>query len=73
MNFTVEFFRTRPNDRTPATLDRISIVADNLDAVTVKAKSLFDTLDMPQKPDGLRILDPVKRELFVWKPIDHDA
>jgi hypothetical protein len=46
------------------------VVADNLDAATVKAKSLFDTLDMPQKPDGLRILDQVKRELFVWKPDD---
>jgi hypothetical protein len=69
--FTIEFFRTRPSDEAHA--DRISIVADNLNAATVKAKSLFDTLDMPQKPDGLRILDQVKRELFVWKPDDHDA
>jgi hypothetical protein len=68
MNFTIEFFRTRPNDEAHATLDRISIVAENLDTATVKAKSLFDTLDMPQKPDGLRILDQVKRELFVWVP-----
>jgi hypothetical protein len=65
MNFTIEFFRTRPSDEALATLDRISIVADNLDAATVKAKSLFDTLDVPQKPDGLRILNQVKRELFV--------
>jgi hypothetical protein len=54
-------------------LDRISIVAYNLNAATVKAKSLFETLDMPQKPDGLRILDHVKRELFVWVPDAHDA
>ena len=73
MNFTVEFFRTRPSDKAHATLERISIVADSLDAATVKAKSLFDTLDMPQKPDGLRILDQVNRELFVWVPDDHDA
>jgi hypothetical protein len=72
MNFTIEFFRTRPSDEALATLDRISI-ADNLDAATAKAKSLFDTLDMPQKPDGLRILDQVKRELFVWVPDAHDA
>ena len=52
MNFTLEFFRSRPSDEENATLDRISIVADNLDAATVKAKLLFDTLDMPQKPDG---------------------
>ena len=73
MNFTIEFFRIRTSDEAHATLDRILVVADNLDAATVKAKSLFDTLDMPQKPDGLRILDQVKRELFVWKPDDHDA
>ena len=52
MNFTIEFFRTRPNDEAHATLDRISIVADNLDAASVKAKSLFDTLDMPQNRTG---------------------
>jgi hypothetical protein len=63
MNFTIEFFRTRPSDGAHATLDRISIVANNLDAATVKAKSLFETLDMPQKPDGLRILDEAKREV----------
>jgi hypothetical protein len=57
MNFSIEFFRTRPSDEAHATLDRISIVVDNLDAAMVKAKLLFDTLDMPQKPDGLRILD----------------
>ena len=73
MNFTIEFFRIRPRDEAHATLDRILVVADNLDAATVKAKSLFDTLDMPQKPDGLRILDQVKRELFVWKLDDNDA
>jgi hypothetical protein len=73
MNFTIDFFRTRPSDEANATLDRISIVADNLDAAMVKARSLFDTLDMPQKPDGLRILDQVKRELFVWVPDAHDA
>src|ERR1700720_261355 len=73
MNFTIEFFRTRPSDEAHATLERISIVADSLAAATVKAKSLFDTLGMPQKPDGLRILDQVKRELFVWKRDDHDA
>ena len=73
MNFTIEFFRTRPSDEAHATLDRISIVADNLDTAMVKARSLFDTLDMPQKPDGLRILDQVKRELFVSVPDAHDA
>jgi hypothetical protein len=51
----IVIFRTRPSDNAHATLDRISIVADNLNTAMVKAKSLFDTLDTPQIPDGLRI------------------
>ena len=66
MNFTIEFFRVRSTDDSHATLDRISVVADNLEAAKVKAQSLFETLDMPQKPDGLRILVHEERELFVW-------
>jgi hypothetical protein len=54
-------------------LDRISVAADNLEAAKVKAKSLFETLDMPQKPDGLRILVQEERELFVWSRGDDDA
>ncbi len=73
MNVNIDFFRTRPNDEAHATLDRILIVAEKLYTATVKAKLLFDTLEMPQKPDGLRILDQVNREFFVWVPDAHDA
>jgi hypothetical protein len=66
MNFTIEFFRVRSTDDSHATLDRISVAADSLEAAKVKAKSLFETLNMPQKPDGLRILVQEERELFVW-------
>jgi hypothetical protein len=64
MIFTIEFFRIRPNDDAHATLDRLSVIVDDLDAAKVKARSLFDTLEMPQKPDGLRILDESGCELF---------
>jgi hypothetical protein len=73
MNFTIEFFRVRSIDDSHATLDRISVAADNLEAAKVKAKSLFETLDMPQKPDGQRILVQEERELFVWSRGDDDA
>jgi hypothetical protein len=73
MNFTIEFFRVRLTDDSHATLDRISVAADNLEAAKVKAKSLFETLDMPQKPDGLRILVQEERELFVWSRGDDEA
>jgi len=39
----------------------------------VKAKSLFETLNMPQKPDGLRILDQHGDEVFFWTPGADDA
>jgi len=32
-------------------------MAPDLESAKVKARSLFDTLNMPQNPDGLRILD----------------
>jgi hypothetical protein len=57
MLFTIEFFRLREEDDAHATLDRITQSGTNLEAVKVKAKSLFETLNMPQKPDGLRIFN----------------
>jgi len=70
VQFTIEFFRTRPGDGAHATLDRISQDLPDLDSAKVKAKSLFETLDMPQAPDGLRVLNSRGAEVFVWSPAD---
>ena len=70
MMFTIEFIRIRAGDKAHATLDRVLQTAPDLDAVKVRAKSLFDTLDMPQNPDALRILDEGGRELVLWTPGD---
>src|ERR1700730_6590476 len=67
MIFTIEFFRIRPSDDAHATLDRFSVIIDDLDAVKVKARSLFETLKMPHKRDGLRILDEGGCELEALK------
>jgi hypothetical protein len=56
MMFTIEFFRIRKEDNARAMLDRITHIASDLESAKVKAKSLFETLNMPQNPDGLRIL-----------------
>ena len=66
MDFTVEFFRIRPGHRAHATLDRITQIAPDLYFAKVRALSLFETLDMPQRPDGLRILDSTGSEIFTW-------
>ena len=68
MMFTIEFFRTRKEDDAHATLDRITHMAPDLESAKVKARSLFDTLNMPQNPDGLRIFDQGGNELFFWTP-----
>ena len=68
MTFTIEFIRVRESDDAHATLDRITDIASDLEEVKVRAKSLFATLDLPQKPDALRILDQNGQELFFWSP-----
>jgi hypothetical protein len=73
MQFTIEFFRVREGDDAHATLDRITQSGTDLEAVIVKAKSLFETLNLPQKPDGLRILDHDGDEVFFWTPGADDA
>ena len=55
--FTIEFFRIRKEDNAHTMLDRVTHIASDLESAKVKARSLFDTLNMPQNPDGLRILD----------------
>ncbi len=70
MQFTIEFFRIRPGDNAHATLDRVSHDASNLEDAKTRALSLFETLNMPQAPDGLRILDNDGTEVFTWKPGD---
>lgn len=73
MMFTIEFFRIRKEDDAHATLDRITHKAPDLESAKVKARSLFDTLNMLQNPDGLRILDQSGNELFFWTPGMNDC
>jgi hypothetical protein len=70
VHFTFEFFRIRPEDKAYAMLDRISQHLPDLESAKVRAKSLFETLDMPQAPDRLRILDSRGVEVFAWSPSD---
>jgi hypothetical protein len=68
MLFTIEFFRIRKSDNAHATLDRITHMAPDLESAKAKARSLFNTLNMPQDPDGLRILNQDGVEVFFWTP-----
>ena len=66
--FTIEFFRVRDTDQAHATLGQVEHDTLDLEDAKVRAQSLFETLDMPQKPDALRILDERGEEVFVWSP-----
>ena len=66
MQVTIEFYRVRPGDSAHATLDRITRIVPDLASAKVRARSLFETLEMPQTPDGLRILDRDGIEVFAW-------
>ena len=73
MIFTIEFFRIRKEDNAHALLDRMTHMAPDLEGAKVKARSLFETLNMPQNPDGLRILDQDGHEVFFWTPGTEDS
>jgi hypothetical protein len=73
MMFTIEFFRIREKDSAHAILDRITHAAADLESAKVKARSLFETLNLPQDPDGLRILDHGGHEVFFWTPGTRDC
>jgi hypothetical protein len=66
--FTIEFYRIRERDDAHATLDRVSVVVADFEAAKVKAVSMFDNRDMPQKPDGFRIFNDAGDELCRWTP-----
>jgi hypothetical protein len=71
VTLTIEFIRVRESDSAHATLDRITNLTSDLDEVKIRAKALFATLNLPQAPDALRILDEEGRELFFWSPGAH--
>lgn len=66
--FIIEFFRIRDTDEAHAVLDRVEHDTTDLEDAKVRAQSLFETLNMPQKPDALRILDQSGNEVFYWEP-----
>ena len=71
--FVIEFFRLRDADGAEATLDRVEHDTADLEQAKVRAQSLFETLDMPQRPDALRIMDQEGAKVFTWRPEPKDV
>lgn len=71
--FIIEFFRVRDIDGAHATLGRVEHDTTDLEDAKVKARFLFENLDMPQRPEALRIMDQNGNEVFVWSPKRHST
>jgi hypothetical protein len=69
--FIIEFFRVRNTDQARAVLGRIELDTTDLEDAKVRAQSLFEILDMPQRPDALRVIDERGEEVFVWRRESH--
>jgi hypothetical protein len=64
MNIVIEFYRIRVVDDAHAIVGReIADVADLDDAIEI-ARQLWQTLDMPQRPDAMTISDSEGHKLY---------
>ena len=66
MSFRIEFFRVRNEDGAHAMLGRVPYAGPDLAGAKRHAKFLFYQMNMPQSPDGLRIVNAVGVEVFAW-------
>lgn len=64
MKFVVEFYRTRQTDDAHALVGRETIEAGDLAHAIEIAHLLSPTLDMPQRPDAIAIIDLSGTALF---------
>jgi hypothetical protein len=64
MNMVIEFFRIREADDAHAIVGREIADATDLDDAIEIARHLWQTLDMPQRPDGMTISDSEGNKLY---------
>ncbi|MER9121436.1 hypothetical protein NKH93_33755 [Mesorhizobium sp. M0954] len=57
MKIVIEFYRTRNSDDAHAVVGRETAQAANLDHAIEVARLLAKTLNMPQQPDAMTIID----------------
>ena len=64
MQIVIEFYRTRDVDSAHAIIGRKMVEAADLDDALKIARRLSQTLDMPQRPDGMSITDATGVALY---------
>lgn len=64
MQIVIEFYRTRDMDDAYAVVGRETAEAADLDDAMEVARQLAQTLDMPQRPDAMKITDATGAVLY---------
>ena len=64
MMVSIEFYRTRETDDAHAVVGREVAEAVDLETEISIARSLAQSLDMPQRPDAMRLLDATGATLY---------
>jgi len=65
VNVTVEILRWE-DDQPPKLIHRLSHDCHSLDAVVAAAQSVVDSLELPEQPNGYRIITEEGTELYGW-------
>lgn len=64
MNIVIEFYRTRDADDAHAIVGRETAQVVDLDGAISIARQLYRTLEMPQRPDAVSIIDAKGARLY---------
>ena len=64
MKVVIEFYRIRDADNAHAVVGQETAEASDRDAAIKKAHELAETLNMPQRPDGMLIADSDGNEIY---------
>jgi len=72
MNMVIEFFRIQEADDAHAIVGREIADAIDLDDAIEMARHLWQTLDMPQRPDAMTISDSEGNKLYSGRFSDPD-
>ena len=66
MKVVIEFYRIRESDNAHAVVGQEMAEASDRDAAIKKAHELAETLNMPQRPDGMLIADGEGNKIYSY-------
>lgn len=64
MKTVIEFYRIRDTDQAHAVIGRETVIVGDLQEAIGVGRRLSQTLDMPQRPDGMAVIDGTGNTLY---------